>query len=78
MYSLTVKHYKVGTPEEWLQFINAIYQGDALQVFQKEEANQEKRDSPAFTKCLGAIPDHVFPKKAYKTQKKYIQNICKP
>eukprot|EP00957_Ditylum_brightwellii_P066827 5071331-Ditylum_brightwellii.AAC.1 len=22
--------------------------------------------------------EHIFPKKAYKTQKKYIWNICKP
>eukprot|EP00957_Ditylum_brightwellii_P197117 15017813-Ditylum_brightwellii.AAC.1 len=70
-----VKYYEVGTPEEWLQFINVISQvikgqdiqdlepvqtlvkslvrGVALQVFQKEEVNQEKRDGPAFTKCLG-------------------------
>eukprot|EP00957_Ditylum_brightwellii_P064369 4885806-Ditylum_brightwellii.AAC.1 len=26
VYSLTVKYYKVGTPEEWLQFLNAIAQ----------------------------------------------------
>eukprot|EP00957_Ditylum_brightwellii_P209187 15360726-Ditylum_brightwellii.AAC.1 len=26
VYSLTVKYYKVGTPEEWLQYINVIAQ----------------------------------------------------
>eukprot|EP00957_Ditylum_brightwellii_P127609 9731609-Ditylum_brightwellii.AAC.1 len=24
LYSLIVKYYEVGTPEEWLQFVNAI------------------------------------------------------
>eukprot|EP00957_Ditylum_brightwellii_P175261 13342557-Ditylum_brightwellii.AAC.2 len=81
VYSLTVKYYKVGTPKEWLQFINAISQsllrGDALQIFQNEEAHQAERDGPEFTKCLAAITKHVFPNKVYNTQKKYIQNICK-
>eukprot|EP00957_Ditylum_brightwellii_P200896 15314127-Ditylum_brightwellii.AAC.1 len=94
------QYYEVGTPEEWLQFINAISQvikgqdiqdleatytlvksllrGDTLQVFQNKEANQEKRDSPAFMKCPRAITEHVFAKKACKIQKKYIQNIHKP
>eukprot|EP00957_Ditylum_brightwellii_P119378 9107276-Ditylum_brightwellii.AAC.1 len=26
VYNLVVKHYKVGTPEEWLQFMEAIVQ----------------------------------------------------
>eukprot|EP00957_Ditylum_brightwellii_P141521 10780970-Ditylum_brightwellii.AAC.1 len=26
VYNLMVKHYKVGTPEEWLQFMEAITQ----------------------------------------------------
>eukprot|EP00957_Ditylum_brightwellii_P151412 11530992-Ditylum_brightwellii.AAC.1 len=97
VYNLVVKYYKVGTPEEWLQFMEAIAQviksqdipdgnvayslvksllkGDALQVFQNEEASQEGKDGVAFTKCLAAVTNHIFPKKAYKTQKKYIQNI---
>eukprot|EP00957_Ditylum_brightwellii_P078127 5939733-Ditylum_brightwellii.AAC.1 len=33
------------------------------------------KDSPTFTKCLAAVTKHVFPKKAYKMQKKYTQNI---
>eukprot|EP00957_Ditylum_brightwellii_P110295 8412436-Ditylum_brightwellii.AAC.1 len=100
MYLLTFKYYEVRTPEEWLQFINAISQvikgqdiqdpyatytlvkslprGDALQVFQNKEANPKGRDGPSFTKCPGAVTEHVFPKKARKTQKKYIPNICKP
>eukprot|EP00957_Ditylum_brightwellii_P103570 7891424-Ditylum_brightwellii.AAC.1 len=100
VYSLMLKYYEVGTPEEWLQFINAISQvikwqdiqdseafyslvksllrEDALQVFQNKEANQEERDSLAFTKCLGAVTEHAFPKKAYKTQKMCIWNIYKP
>eukprot|EP00957_Ditylum_brightwellii_P145037 11045881-Ditylum_brightwellii.AAC.1 len=100
MYNLVVKYYKVGTPEGWLQFMEAIVQviegqdiqdgdaiyslvksllkGDALQVFKNIEQSQEIKDSTAFTKCLVAVTKHVFPKKAYKMQKKYIQNTCKP
>eukprot|EP00957_Ditylum_brightwellii_P103175 7863371-Ditylum_brightwellii.AAC.1 len=95
-----VKYYEVGTPEEWLQFMDAITQvikgqdiqgrdaayslvksllkGDTLQVFKNKEVSQEIKDGPVFTKCLAAVTEHVFPKKAYKTQKKYIQNIRKP
>eukprot|EP00957_Ditylum_brightwellii_P177879 13548630-Ditylum_brightwellii.AAC.1 len=54
------------------------YRGDALQVFKNEEESQEVKDSLAFTKCLAAVTKHVFPKKAYKTQKKYTWNIRKP
>eukprot|EP00957_Ditylum_brightwellii_P150164 11435091-Ditylum_brightwellii.AAC.2 len=85
----SVKYYKGRTPEEWLQFMEAIAQvikgndtqdrdaayllvksllkRDDLQVFQNEEASQEVKDSLAFTKCLAAVTEHVFPKKAYKT-----------
>eukprot|EP00957_Ditylum_brightwellii_P004371 331721-Ditylum_brightwellii.AAC.1 len=90
----------MGTPEEWLQFMEAIAQvikgqdiqdgdsaylliksilkGDALQVFLNEEDNQEVKDCTSFTKCLATVTKHVLHKKAYKTQKKYIQNIYKP
>eukprot|EP00957_Ditylum_brightwellii_P059457 4513935-Ditylum_brightwellii.AAC.1 len=91
VYNLVVKYHEVGTPEELLQFMEAITQvikgqdildgdapyllvksllkGDALQVFNNEEASQEIKDGPAFMKCLAAVTKHVFPKKAYKTQK---------
>eukprot|EP00957_Ditylum_brightwellii_P037590 2843292-Ditylum_brightwellii.AAC.1 len=100
VYNLVVKYYNVGTPEEWLQFMEAIVQvikgqdiqdgdavsplvksllkGSALQVFNNEEESQEGKDSAAFTKCLAAVTEHVFPKKAYKMQKKNIWNIHKP
>eukprot|EP00957_Ditylum_brightwellii_P096673 7362634-Ditylum_brightwellii.AAC.1 len=100
VYNLAVPYYKVGTLEEWLQFVGAITQvikgqdiqdgdaayllvksllrGDAIQVFNNEEASQDVKDGPNFTKCLYAMTEHVFSKKAYKTQKKYIRNICKP
>ena len=58
--------------------VKSLLKGDTLQVFKNEEASQETKDGPAFTKCLAAVTEHVFPKKAYKTQKKYIQNIRKP
>eukprot|EP00957_Ditylum_brightwellii_P126327 9631051-Ditylum_brightwellii.AAC.1 len=100
LYNLVVKYYKVRTPEEWLQFMDAITQvikgqdiqdgdavyllvksllrGDALQVFKNKEASQDVKDGPVFTKCLTAVTEHIFPKKVYKTQKKYIWNIRKP
>eukprot|EP00957_Ditylum_brightwellii_P115986 8848323-Ditylum_brightwellii.AAC.1 len=100
VYLLAVKYYKVGTPEEWLQFIDSISKvikgqdiqdseavytlvksllwRDTLQVFQNKETVQKERDGPAFTKCLGAVTEHIFPNEAYKIQKKYIQNIHKP
>eukprot|EP00957_Ditylum_brightwellii_P006357 482115-Ditylum_brightwellii.AAC.1 len=55
--------------------VKSLLRGDALQVFKNEEASQDVKDGPAFTKCLATVMEHVFPKKAYKTQKKYIQNI---
>eukprot|EP00957_Ditylum_brightwellii_P026218 1982550-Ditylum_brightwellii.AAC.1 len=58
--------------------VKSLLKGDALQVFKNEGENQEVKDNPAFTKCLATVTEHVFPKKAYKTQKKYTQNICKP
>eukprot|EP00957_Ditylum_brightwellii_P076655 5826942-Ditylum_brightwellii.AAC.1 len=58
--------------------VKSLLRGDALQVFQNKEANQEIRDGPAFTKCLVAVTEHMFPKKVYKIHKKYIWNIRKP
>eukprot|EP00957_Ditylum_brightwellii_P023284 1757099-Ditylum_brightwellii.AAC.1 len=52
--------------------VKSLLKRDALQVFQNEEASQETKDSLAFTKCLAAVTKYVFPKKAYKTQKKYL------
>eukprot|EP00957_Ditylum_brightwellii_P157768 12008038-Ditylum_brightwellii.AAC.1 len=97
VYNLVVKYYEVGTPEEWLKFMEVIAQVikgqgiqdgdvtyslvksllrvDVLQVYQNKEESQEIKDDPTFTKCLAAVTKHLFPKKAYKTQKKYIQNI---
>eukprot|EP00957_Ditylum_brightwellii_P152149 11584393-Ditylum_brightwellii.AAC.1 len=58
--------------------VKSLLNGDILQVFQNKEESQEVKDSTAFSKCLVAVTKHVFPKKANKTQKNYIQNICKP
>eukprot|EP00957_Ditylum_brightwellii_P082887 6301772-Ditylum_brightwellii.AAC.1 len=55
--------------------VKSLLKMDALQVFQNKEESQEVKDSPVFTKCLAVVTEHVFPKKAYKTQKKHIQNI---
>eukprot|EP00957_Ditylum_brightwellii_P061809 4690714-Ditylum_brightwellii.AAC.1 len=58
--------------------VKSHLKGDALQVFKNKEASQEIKDSPAFTKYLAAVTKHMFPKKVYKTQKNYTQNINKP
>eukprot|EP00957_Ditylum_brightwellii_P145456 11075843-Ditylum_brightwellii.AAC.1 len=55
--------------------VKSLLKGDALQVFKNKEASQEIKDGPVFTKCLAVVTERVFPKKAYKTQKKYIGNI---
>eukprot|EP00957_Ditylum_brightwellii_P129720 9895482-Ditylum_brightwellii.AAC.1 len=55
--------------------VKSLLKGDALQVFKNEEASQEVKDSLVFTKCPLAVTKHIFPKKVYKTKKKYIQNI---
>eukprot|EP00957_Ditylum_brightwellii_P013090 988912-Ditylum_brightwellii.AAC.1 len=55
--------------------VKSLLREDALQVFNNEEACQEVKDDPVFTKCLAAVMEHIFPKKVYKTQKKYIWNI---
>eukprot|EP00957_Ditylum_brightwellii_P199538 15210920-Ditylum_brightwellii.AAC.1 len=100
MYNLVVKYFNLGTPEEWLQLMEAIVQvikgqdiqdgdapyslvksllkGGAVQVFKNEEESQEIKDSAAFTKCLAAVTEHIFPKKAYKMQKKNTWNIHTP
>eukprot|EP00957_Ditylum_brightwellii_P104323 7946474-Ditylum_brightwellii.AAC.1 len=46
-------------------FVKRLLRGDALQVFQNETVNQTEREGLAFTKCLVAVTEHVFPKKAY-------------
>eukprot|EP00957_Ditylum_brightwellii_P137749 10501302-Ditylum_brightwellii.AAC.1 len=51
---------------------------DALQVFQNKEVSHKERNGQSFTECLVAVTKNIFPIKAYKVQKKYIQNICKP
>eukprot|EP00957_Ditylum_brightwellii_P018234 1374002-Ditylum_brightwellii.AAC.2 len=58
--------------------VKSLLKGGALQVFKNEEGSQEVKDGPAFTTCLVAVTNHVFPKREYKIQKKYIKNICKP
>eukprot|EP00957_Ditylum_brightwellii_P194133 14784127-Ditylum_brightwellii.AAC.1 len=58
--------------------MKSLLKGGGLQVFKNKEESQEIKDGLAFTKCLAAVTKHVFPKKAYKMQKKHIQNICKP
>eukprot|EP00957_Ditylum_brightwellii_P113281 8637686-Ditylum_brightwellii.AAC.1 len=47
--------------------VKSLLKGDTLQVFKNKEVSQDVKDSPNFTKCLAAVTEHVFPKKAYKT-----------
>eukprot|EP00957_Ditylum_brightwellii_P137579 10488780-Ditylum_brightwellii.AAC.1 len=58
--------------------VKSLLRGYALQIFKNKEASQDIKDSPNFTKCLAAVTEHVFSEKTYKTQKKYLWNICKP
>eukprot|EP00957_Ditylum_brightwellii_P122110 9312539-Ditylum_brightwellii.AAC.1 len=58
--------------------VKSLLKGDTLQAFQNKEESQEVKDGPVFIKCLAVVTEYVFHKKAYKTQKKYIQNIHKP
>eukprot|EP00957_Ditylum_brightwellii_P010144 766875-Ditylum_brightwellii.AAC.1 len=50
--------------------VKSLLKGDTLQVFKNKEESQEIKDGPAFTKCLAAVTEHVFPKKVYKMPKK--------
>eukprot|EP00957_Ditylum_brightwellii_P188791 14370596-Ditylum_brightwellii.AAC.1 len=50
--------------------VKSLLKGGALQVFKNEEENQDVKDNLTFTICLAAVIEHVFPKKAYKTQKR--------
>eukprot|EP00957_Ditylum_brightwellii_P171680 13069965-Ditylum_brightwellii.AAC.1 len=58
--------------------VKSLLKGDTLQVFKNKGASQDVKDGPAFTKCFAAVTEHIFPKKAYNTQKKYIRNTRKP
>eukprot|EP00957_Ditylum_brightwellii_P164285 12507467-Ditylum_brightwellii.AAC.1 len=49
--------------------VKSLLKGGALQVFKNKEESQEVKDGLAFTKCLAAVTEHTFPKKAYKMQK---------
>eukprot|EP00957_Ditylum_brightwellii_P180410 13742942-Ditylum_brightwellii.AAC.1 len=43
--------------------VKSLLRGDTLQVFKNEEASQDIKDGLAFTKCLAAVTEHIFPKK---------------
>eukprot|EP00957_Ditylum_brightwellii_P185906 14153721-Ditylum_brightwellii.AAC.1 len=49
--------------------VKSLLRGDVLQVFENKEASQDVKDCPSFSKCLHAVTEHIFPNKAYKTQK---------
>eukprot|EP00957_Ditylum_brightwellii_P001322 103772-Ditylum_brightwellii.AAC.1 len=55
--------------------VKSLLRRDALEVFKSKEASQDVKDGLNFTECLASVAEHLFPKKAYKTQKKYIRNI---
>eukprot|EP00957_Ditylum_brightwellii_P118471 9035539-Ditylum_brightwellii.AAC.1 len=44
--------------------VKSLLKGDILRVFKNEEASQDVKDGPNFTKCLDTVMEHVFPKKA--------------
>eukprot|EP00957_Ditylum_brightwellii_P070356 5345025-Ditylum_brightwellii.AAC.1 len=38
--------------------VKSLLKGDALQVFENEEASQDVKNGPNFTKCLYAVTEH--------------------
>eukprot|EP00957_Ditylum_brightwellii_P130180 9929568-Ditylum_brightwellii.AAC.1 len=40
--------------------VKRLLKGDVLQVFKNEEASQEVKDVPTFTKCLVAVTKHFL------------------
>eukprot|EP00957_Ditylum_brightwellii_P072813 5533747-Ditylum_brightwellii.AAC.1 len=70
-----IKGHDIMDSEAAYTLLESLLCGDALQVFQKQQAVLTQRESPAFTKYLVAVTEHVFPTKVCKIQKKYIQNI---
>eukprot|EP00957_Ditylum_brightwellii_P081982 6233852-Ditylum_brightwellii.AAC.2 len=67
-----IKGQDIQDGDEVCSLVKSLLKEDTLQVFQNKEDSQEVKGGAAFTKCLAAVTEHVFPKKAYKTQKKYI------
>eukprot|EP00957_Ditylum_brightwellii_P200124 15256379-Ditylum_brightwellii.AAC.1 len=72
-----IKRQDIQDGDAAYSLVKSLPKSDALQVFKNIEENKEVKDGPAFTKCLTAVTEHIFPRKAYKMQKKYIWNICK-
>eukprot|EP00957_Ditylum_brightwellii_P051316 3890928-Ditylum_brightwellii.AAC.1 len=73
-----IKGQDIQDREAMYLLVKSLLKGDTLQVFKNEGVSQDVKDSLNFTKCLAAMTEHVFPKKAYKTQKKCLWNIRKP
>eukprot|EP00957_Ditylum_brightwellii_P095283 7257299-Ditylum_brightwellii.AAC.1 len=64
-----IKGQDIQDEEAGYSLVKSLLKGDALQAFQNKEESQETKNGPAFTKCLAAVTEHVFPKKACKIQK---------
>eukprot|EP00957_Ditylum_brightwellii_P123788 9436334-Ditylum_brightwellii.AAC.1 len=50
-----------------------LLNGDALTVFEQAEIDHNNQTVPHFDLCLDGVTEHVFPKKAGQTQKRYMQ-----
>eukprot|EP00957_Ditylum_brightwellii_P087632 6671729-Ditylum_brightwellii.AAC.1 len=50
-----------------------LLKGNALTVFEQAEINHSTQSVPHFELCLDDMAEHVFPKKAGQTQKRYMQ-----
>eukprot|EP00957_Ditylum_brightwellii_P013872 1045720-Ditylum_brightwellii.AAC.1 len=48
-----------------------LLKGDALTVFEQAEIDHGTQSVPHFELCLDDVAEHVFPKEARQTQKRY-------
>eukprot|EP00957_Ditylum_brightwellii_P159908 12171817-Ditylum_brightwellii.AAC.1 len=52
---------------------NTLLKGNALMVFEQAEIAHRNQTVPHFNLCLDDVAEHVFPEKAGKIQKYYMQ-----
>eukprot|EP00957_Ditylum_brightwellii_P064331 4882318-Ditylum_brightwellii.AAC.1 len=49
-----------------------LLEGNALMVFEQAKIDHGTQSVPNFKLCLDDVTEHVFPKKARQTQKRYM------
>eukprot|EP00957_Ditylum_brightwellii_P047620 3617776-Ditylum_brightwellii.AAC.1 len=58
--------------------VKSLLRGDALQVFKNEEASQDVKDGPNFTKCLAAVTEHVFLRRRTRPRRNIFRTSVNP